>query len=157
MARTPQRKRYYYAFAYGPLFVVSLSSEYVTSTHKGPPPPPPARTFTPAHGRVCACGMSACFAAARSGWSLHGVRRSLRSALCGRLNGCADSPEWRWLVRTLASVDRARTPWLVVLSNHPMYCTASAHKDRCFKHGEASGLRHDLRSVSGNGRKRERA
>jgi hypothetical protein len=69
MARTPQRRRYYYAFAYGPLFVVSLSSEYVTSTKKGAAPPalrclrvpalslrPPARPLTPA--RACTSALS---------------------------------------------------------------------------------------------------
>jgi hypothetical protein len=46
--------------------------------------------------------------------------------MCVRVRVCehsvvgAGSAEWLWLERTLASVDRTVTPWLIVLSNHPM-------------------------------------
>lgn len=38
-----------------------------------------------------------------------------------------DSLQHSWLLRALARVDRARTPWLVVMMHAPWYCSNSGH------------------------------
>ncbi|CAN0901146.1 Bifunctional purple acid phosphatase 26 [Linum grandiflorum] len=43
------------------------------------------------------------------------------------------TPQWMWLKEELKKVDRAKTPWLIVLMHVPMYNTNSAH----FMEGES--------------------
>ena len=55
------------------------------------------------------------------------------------LNNYADCSEsslqYKWLARDLASVDRARTPWVIVAFHAPYYCSNAGHR------GEAELLR----------------
>ncbi|KAL9251534.1 Bifunctional purple acid phosphatase 26-like protein [Drosera capensis] len=43
------------------------------------------------------------------------------------------TPQWMWLVEELKSVDREKTPWLIVLMHVPMYSSNEAH----FMEGES--------------------
>eukprot|EP00743_Colponemidia_sp_Colp-15_P006986 GILK01007539.1.p1 GENE.GILK01007539.1~~GILK01007539.1.p1 ORF type:complete len:660 (-),score=66.82 GILK01007539.1:116-2095(-) len=40
-----------------------------------------------------------------------------------------DSPQYRWLEKDLAAVDRTRTPWVVVGGHRAMYCSVKADDD----------------------------
>ena len=44
------------------------------------------------------------------------------------------SPMYTWLENDLASVDRSRTPWLLVMAHRPMYCSGiQKHDDNAYE------------------------
>ena len=49
-------------------------------------------------------------------------------ALCSYAATDASSLQRRWLVRDLAAVDRARTPWLIVMTHAPWYNSNVGHR-----------------------------
>ncbi|GBG30876.1 Purple acid phosphatase [Hondaea fermentalgiana] len=49
-------------------------------------------------------------------------------SLCSYCNTGTDSPQYRWLEETLPTIDRALTPWLVVIFHAPMYCSDVSHQ-----------------------------
>ncbi|XP_057777881.1 purple acid phosphatase 22-like [Salvia miltiorrhiza] len=53
----------------------------------------------------------------------------------------ADSDQYAWLLADLASVDRAKTPWIFALIHAPWYNTNSAHK------GEAETMRVAMEDI----------
>eukprot|EP00966_Prymnesium_polylepis_P096586 2237706-Prymnesium_polylepis.2 len=59
-------------------------------------------------------------------------------ALCTYAATAANSLQHRWLRRDLAAVDRAQTPWLVVMMHAPWYNSNHGHRD------EAELMRQDM-------------
>jgi hypothetical protein len=53
-------------------------------------------------------------------------------------------PQWRWLNASLAAVDRAATPWVVVIGHRAMYCTKTTDGE-C--NSEAEALRYGFFST----------
>jgi hypothetical protein len=41
----------------------------------------------------------------------------------------ASTPQYKWLVQDLASVDRKKTPWVVVMTHSPLYNSNTAHQN----------------------------
>jgi hypothetical protein len=39
------------------------------------------------------------------------------------------TPQYNWLVKDLASVNRRKTPWVVVMTHSPMYNSNQAHQN----------------------------
>ena len=59
-------------------------------------------------------------------------------SLCSYAATKPGSLQHRWLLRDLASVDRSRTPWLIVMLHVPWYHSSKAHGD------ESAKMRNDM-------------